>query len=155
MNKFEKYNRLRQEAAKIVEDINAEDIEQAWQAWFKDNPKYFAVAWKQGTPSFNDGEPCMFATQEFYFLTQEGILEAASKCGNVDVALLNKNEGEFLKSIGYNSAKSLYCLAESAKWADDVDGMPEIHDDILEIIYGDSYVVHTRNGSYTSHYNYY
>lgn len=39
----------------------------AFRDFFKRFPEVIAIRWTQGTPSFNDGNPCTFSRHEMYF----------------------------------------------------------------------------------------
>jgi hypothetical protein len=36
-----------------------------FKKFFEENPDIEAIRWTQGTPSFNDGEPCTFSVHDF------------------------------------------------------------------------------------------
>lgn len=151
MNKFEEYTKIANEARKLASTITVQDVEQAWREWLEANPRFFAVAWKQGTPSFNDGEPCRFSVHETYYLTLDELKRQAEEEG-ADMALLEQDENAWLEEIG---TKQLYLFAEYCDWNGETSKSPNIHRDILERLFGDSYVVITRKKSYTDYYESY
>ncbi|TXH08183.1 MAG: hypothetical protein E6R04_11480 [Spirochaetes bacterium] len=151
MNKFEEYVKLTNEAYRLAQTITVADVEQAWREWLEANPRFFGVAWKQGTPSFNDGDPCTFRLHETYYITQDGLKQEAEDNG-VDMALLEQDELSFLKKLNIGYARQLYLFAEACEWGGVASTPPNIHRNILERLFGDSYIVITRKCSFTEEY---
>ncbi len=151
MNKFEEYTKIANEARKLAKSITVEDVEQVWREWLEANPRFFAVAWSQGTPSFNDGEPCRFSVHETYYLTLDELKRQAEEEG-ADMALLEQDEDACLKEF---DARQLYLFAEYCEWNGETSTPPNIHADILERLFGDSYIVITRKRCYTRYYESY
>lgn len=46
-------------------------IKDMFKAFFENNPEIKAVGWTQGTPSFNDGDPCVFSVYEVQYSKEE------------------------------------------------------------------------------------
>lgn len=46
-------------------------IKDMFKAFFENNPDIKAVGWTQGTPSFNDGDPCVFSVYEVQYSKED------------------------------------------------------------------------------------
>lgn len=66
MNKFEEAQKLETEYKQKLGEIKEKDFLELFAPMFEKFPQIVAVGWHQYTPSFNDGDPCVFLMGEFY-----------------------------------------------------------------------------------------
>lgn len=63
------FKELTQEMTNIKNLLKKEGkklLEQEFQEVFNLIPDLYAISWTQGTPSFNDGDPCYFSVDEIF-----------------------------------------------------------------------------------------
>ena len=56
----------RQELKKEISQVGKDAIKELVTSLFEENPKLQAFKWVQGTPGFNDGDPCTFSVHGIY-----------------------------------------------------------------------------------------
>ncbi len=107
----------------------------AFQPFFEKFPRVGAIRWTQYSPHFNDGDPCTFSVHDPEFeLAEDSDQDAAgAESDDVDVEE-DEDEGEFdwrMEDAKYGKGAN---EAFDELWA-------EMHDDVLEAIFGDGYQI--------------
>lgn len=135
----DKYDATLTEVGASVQKVIASEA----RALFKVIPELESISWRQLTPSFNDGDPCIFE------------VHSPSFTFNVDVMI----DGEINKSGQeadiYSSELDL-ATAEDPSKRRDLDGQlildfmhnfEQLPDDLMEVAFGDGYqITVTRDG---------
>ncbi len=57
---------MKAEYDKAVKEQSRPVLKEIFDAFFKSCPEAKVVTWVQGTPSFNDGDPCRFSVHDIY-----------------------------------------------------------------------------------------
>lgn len=121
--------RLNKESKAIVGEI--------FKEFFEANPTIRAVHWTQNTPGFNDGDPCYFGVNDFYYALKSEASEYEELAHGGD------EEGWH---YGYGSDTAL----ESKATSDLYKTLPER---VLEVAFGDGYsIIATPDGFTTEEY---
>src|ERR1041385_1549689 len=76
--RLSKLDKLREELRK-EEKTMSKEIMSMLKTLMTDNPLLIAIQWRQGTPGYNDGEPCYFTTDGPYFKFDSSILPQENK----------------------------------------------------------------------------
>lgn len=61
---WEKINEAKEVYDTLVDSVTDVDKAQLFKSIFEKYPMVSSISWRQGTPSFNDGEPCTFSVHE-------------------------------------------------------------------------------------------
>ena len=68
MTKSEKIQKAHKEYRALIEETGKEALVEAAMSMFERFTNLESVKWTQGTPSFNDGDPCTFRINECKYL---------------------------------------------------------------------------------------
>lgn len=77
---FEEMNTELKKLRNEIHQRSTDLLKKAFAQFFKDNPNVYAFGWKQYTPYFNDGEPCVFQSSADY-----GWATNCSDLSNIDL----------------------------------------------------------------------
>lgn len=80
---IEEYVEMEEKLAEVRRAFATENVAPLFEAVLKD-PRILMIQWRQGTPSFNDGDPCMFSVYD------------------VNVAVAERFTPEYLEEQGYS-----------------------------------------------------
>jgi len=61
MEKVEAFLTSYNQAMSVLENYFSRILNEVFQEFWRENPKIAAVSWTQSTPTFNDGDPCVFS----------------------------------------------------------------------------------------------
>lgn len=144
-NSFDLLNKLKQEQEEAHEKYvkaAAPLVTSAIQEQFNQLPELFAIQWRQYTPSYNDGEPCVFSVSYPEFCIIEDVEVMQKELSNTQE--FEDYETEFDFKSYYRHEKFSDNLEKFRSHFDDIDTA------ILEHLFGDSSKVTVyRNGKTT------
>lgn len=75
---IEEYNRLQARMEELAHEFvekNRDFLKHSFDVLQREAPEISAVSWTQGTPGFNDGEPCTFSIHEPEFYLDDEVQE--------------------------------------------------------------------------------
>lgn len=153
-----------EEVSTLIESMNAEMAEtrkrfqermrevfkDAFKQFFADNPEVTCVSWRQYTPYFNDGDPCVFRCYADYAAFTNATDYTNVRWGEYDgdgegVWVLDRDYGgsdEELMPKGLSTKADKFCML-----------LGKIDTDVFLQTFGDHCIVYaTRDGFETSEY---
>lgn len=67
MSKLEELKKLKEAYKAALKDTAKDILKERVQEWFKQRPEAQFICWRQYTPYFNDGDPCVFSVHDLYW----------------------------------------------------------------------------------------
>ena len=89
---------------KALEAIKKESFSEMAKGLFEKHPNLIAVGWTQGTPGFNDGDPCVFSIYTLRSLTKEMIEDDEMDLDSLGIDDLEDVDEIDFKEVGVNKA---------------------------------------------------
>lgn len=134
MNKFESVKELSKQYREMLGSITKEDVHGLFKEAFEKHPELRVITWNQYTPSFNDGDPCVFRRGEWYAATT-AFLESCES-GTTD------------KDIESLSVRDLYDSVVVPEMENDIEKIfSSLSKSVCETVLGNNrQVIVTRNG---------
>lgn len=68
---FQQFNELKDKYKQEIKENGLKLVQDAFNQFFEEHPNIKTVQWRQYTPYFNDGEPCEFGVQDFWYTSEE------------------------------------------------------------------------------------
>lgn len=164
-NILDEYLEQMAELEKKGQRIGKKALGEAFKKVFDEHPALEAIRWRQYTPHFNDGDPCVFSRHEFYITTNEELEFVDYHGGKVKFKVNAGDEPDENDSSDYsdgfhgagylvqdrNKKLPIYKIAKAVA---DLDSKLTPAEDLFLKTFGDGYTVTaTRKGFEVEEYN--
>jgi hypothetical protein len=104
-----------------VQQLPIEDLQPLLQAVHSD-PGIHSFGWRQYTPYFNDGEPCVFSTGNVWFLTPDDAEDPEDQEARVNDYYAWEEEHSYCGSKGFAESFDVWTYPETGRpWKTEVD----------------------------------
>lgn len=157
---FNEIKQLKQELQKKLSEFGEPAIfEGVYKPVFDAHPDLDSITWRQYTPGFNDGDPCVFSVYGFDFqaskLAEELGYDEEEEFGEDGIWLSWNYDQETLRAKGIDSANhpllKKYDAVQSA--VERAHRVAQKNEDVWEQVFGDGVeVTVTRNGKFSTEY---
>lgn len=139
---IEEFIKKRNELKQLIAKEGKSMLQDLFLDVFTQNPELEAIQWTQYTPSFNDGDPCVFRVGDPYFK----IHDPSNKESEEDLDDIEDEEDNFRASY---SLKNQTLKANLDKFGEKF----EMVEDIFEDVFGDGrkITVRIKNGKIKFH----